>query len=90
MKKILNNETLTINGSGEQFRQFIYVKDLAKGNVACLHENAKNQIININGNEKITVLDIVKNIESISGIDFLSLPADDAETSLEKQVSKGW
>ena len=32
----------------------------------------------------------IDKIESISGIDFLSLLADDAETSLEKQVSKGW
>lgn len=65
LSKILNNEEITIHGDGSQTRQFIYVKDLARGCVACLHKNAKNQIINLEGNEIVSVLDIVRNLEKV-------------------------
>ena len=63
--KILNNEEITIHGDGSQTRQFIYVKELAEGCAACLYEKAKNQIINLNGREKISVIGIVENLENI-------------------------
>ncbi|MGH2575746.1 MAG: NAD-dependent epimerase/dehydratase family protein [Ignavibacteria bacterium] len=62
---ILNNKEITIHGNGSQTRQFIYVKNLAEGNAACLKLEAENQIFNINGREKISVLDIVKTLEEI-------------------------
>ncbi len=63
--KILNGGEITIHGSGSQTRQFIYVKDLAEGNVLCLKPEAENQVFNINGREVISVLDIVKTLEKI-------------------------
>ena len=63
--KILSGGEITIHGSGSQTRQFIYVKDLAEGNVFCLKPEAENQIFNINGREVISVLDIVKTLEKI-------------------------
>jgi len=65
IKRILKNETITIHGDGSQYRQFIYVKDLAEGNVACLKENARNEIFNLNGKEKVTVLQVVQALERI-------------------------
>lgn len=65
IKRILKNETITIHGDGSQYRQFIYVKDLAEGNVACLKEDARNEIFNLNGNEKVTVLQVVQALERI-------------------------
>ncbi len=65
LSRILNGEEITIHGDGSQTRQFIYVKDLAKGCAACLNENAKNEIINLEGNEVISVLNIVRNLEKI-------------------------
>jgi UDP-glucose 4-epimerase len=65
IKRILKNETITIHGDGGQYRQFIYVKDLAEGNVACLQENARNEIFNLNGTEKVTVLQVVQALERI-------------------------
>lgn len=67
INKILNNEPITIHGDGSQTRQFIYVKDLAAGNYACLLPEAENEIFNINGLQKISVLDIVKTLEQIIG-----------------------
>ena len=65
LSRILNGEEITIHGDGSQTRQFIYVKDIASGCVACLNEKAKNEIINLEGREVISVLDIVRNLEKI-------------------------
>ncbi|MFI5144239.1 MAG: NAD-dependent epimerase/dehydratase family protein [Ignavibacteria bacterium] len=65
INKILNNDEIMIHGDGSQTRQFIYVRDLAEGNASCVKDEAKNQIFNINGREKIRVIDIVTALEEI-------------------------
>ena len=65
INKILNDEEITIHGDGSQIRQFIYVKDLAEGNVCCIKQKAENGIFNINGREKISVIQIVRTLEEI-------------------------
>lgn len=67
LRKLLNNEAITIHGDGSQTRQFIYVKDLARGNVACAQQQAANEIFNINGTKKISVVQIVATLETILG-----------------------
>jgi UDP-glucose 4-epimerase len=67
IRRILNGETIRIHGDGSQYRQFIYVKDLAEGNVACLQPAARNEVFNLNGKEKITVLQVVQTLERILG-----------------------
>ncbi len=67
IRRILNDETITIHGDGSQYRQFIYVRDLAEGNAACLADAGKNQIFNLNGQEKVTVLQVVAALERILG-----------------------
>jgi len=61
----LKGKPLFIFGKGDQFRQFLYVTDLAIGNVAALNEKAKNQIYNITGIEKITVKRIAETIQQL-------------------------
>lgn len=67
IRRILRDEPITIHGDGSQSRQFIYVKDLAKGNVACVNPEAENQVFNINGKQSISVLQIVRTLEKILG-----------------------
>jgi UDP-glucose 4-epimerase len=67
IRKLLKDETITIHGEGSQTRQFIYVKDLARGNAACIQPAATNEIFNINGREQISVVQIVRTLESILG-----------------------
>jgi UDP-glucose 4-epimerase len=67
IKKILTGGEITIHGTGSQTRQFIYVKDLAEGNVSCLKTEAENRIFNINGREVISVIEIVRTLEKILG-----------------------
>ncbi|MBE2228342.1 MAG: NAD-dependent epimerase/dehydratase family protein [Ignavibacteria bacterium] len=65
--KILKGEEITIHGTGSQTRQFIYVRDLAEGNVSALKSAGENEIFNINGREVIKVIDIVTTLEEILG-----------------------
>ncbi len=67
IRRISRDEPITIHGDGSQSRQFIYVKDLARGNAACLNPAAEDQIFNLNGKKRISVVQIVKTIEDILG-----------------------
>jgi UDP-glucose 4-epimerase len=67
IQRIARGEPITIHGDGSQSRQFIYVKDLARGNAACLNPAAENQIFNLNGKKRISVIQIVRTLEEILG-----------------------
>jgi len=67
VRKAINKEPLTINGSGKQYRNFVYVEDLAEGNVLALKEAAKNQIYNLDGTIPITIKEVAEAIKSILG-----------------------
>lgn len=67
VKKALNGEPLTLAGDGSQFRKFIYVEDLAEGNVLALKTIAKNKIYNLDGKEKISIKQIAETIQKILG-----------------------
>lgn len=65
LRKLLAGEPIVIHGDGSQTRQYIYVKDLARGVAACLSPAATNQVFNLNGREKISVLEIVRTLEEL-------------------------
>jgi len=67
VRKAMNGESLTIAGDGSQFRKFIYVEDLAEGNVLGLKGIAKNKIYNLDGREKVTIKQIAETIKKILG-----------------------
>ena len=67
IRRIVRGEPITIHGDGSQTRQFIYVKDLARGNAACTNPAAENQIFNLNGKKQISVIQIVRTLEEILG-----------------------
>lgn len=61
VKKALNGEPLTIMGDGSQYRNFIYVEDLAMGNVAALQDIAKNQTYDLEGMRPVTIKEVAEN-----------------------------
>jgi UDP-glucose 4-epimerase len=67
VKKALAGESLVIFGDGSQYRNFIYVEDLADGNVACMADNAKNQTYNLEGKRPITVKEVAETIKKLIG-----------------------
>ncbi len=62
LRKALNNEPLTIAGKGSQFRNFIYVRDLAEAHVLAMKDEAVNQTYNLEGRRKVTVLEVAEGI----------------------------
>lgn len=89
VKKALNGEPITVAGNGSQYRKFVYVEDLAEGNVLALKNIAKNKIYNLDGKEKITIKQVVETIQKILGkAEIEYIPARSGDFS-GKEVSSG-
>lgn len=67
LRKALNGEALTVSGKGDQFRKFIYVSDLASAHVLAMGDHAANQTFNLEGTERVTVLDVAQGIRNLVG-----------------------
>lgn len=67
IKKALNGEPLTIAGKGNQYRNFIYVRDLADAHVKAMSKDAINQTYNLEGPRKVTVLEVAEGIRKNIG-----------------------
>ena len=67
IKKALNGQPLTISGRGEQYRNFIYVKDMAEAHVLAMKDSAVNQTYNLEGQRKVTVLEVAEGIKKLLG-----------------------
>jgi len=63
----LKGEPLVIYGDGNQYRNFIYVEDLAQGNVAALKEVAKNQTYNLEGLRPVSIKEIAETVKRVVG-----------------------
>jgi len=97
VRKALNGELLTIQGDGSQYRNFIYVEDLAEGNVAALAEVAANQTYNLEGIRPVTIKEIADTVRSLVGdvpIEYKEeRPGDYAGRSVSSDKAKrelGW
>lgn len=76
VKKAIHGEPLTIAGDGNQFRKFVYVEDLAEGNVLALKPVAANKVYNLDGKERITIRQVAETIRDILGdVKIVSVPA---------------
>ena len=67
LKKALEGEPLTVAGKGEQYRKFVYVRDLAEAHVLAMSDEAKNEIYNLEGPRKVTVLEVAERIRDHVG-----------------------
>ena len=85
VRRALNGEPLTIMGDGSQYRNFIYVEDLAEGNVAVMRAEASNQTYNLEGMRPITIKEVaetVKKLVSNVKIEYKEARAGDYEGKL--------
>jgi len=60
INKLLKNEPLTVFGDGEQKRDFVYVKDVAKATVLAMEKDIGSQKINVGSGKVFSVNDFVK------------------------------
>jgi UDP-glucose 4-epimerase len=98
LKKAFAGEPLTIAGQGGQFRRFVYVRDLANAHILGMGAVAENKTYNLEGAEKVTVLQVAENVQRLVGDNVKIVfgperPGDFAgrEVSAEKaQRELGW
>jgi UDP-glucose 4-epimerase len=62
VRRALQGLPLVVHGEGQQFRHFVYVEDLAAGNVAALQEAAVNRTFNLAGDRAVTVREIAETV----------------------------
>lgn len=53
--KMKRNEDITIDGDGEQTRDFVYVTDIAETCLRAIESDVKNEIINVSTNKAISI-----------------------------------
>lgn len=60
IQKLLDQSTVTIHGDGKQTRDFIFVKDIARANIAASEQSgADGQVVNICSGKPISITDLV-------------------------------
>ncbi len=85
--KMLNNESITIFGDGNQTRDFTYIEDIVRENMEILDtDKADGKVMNIGSGNRISVNDLAKNLKENIGSSSVILYAEtqkgDAEHTL--------
>jgi UDP-glucose 4-epimerase len=68
LRMALDGETITVHGDGSQFRNYVYVEDLADAHVLALSDAAENEVFNLEGAEPITIRRVTEAIRDTLGI----------------------
>ena len=63
LKKAFDGKPLTLSGDGSQYRNFIYVEDLADAHIMALNDKAENEILNLEGMRRISIKEIAETID---------------------------
>src|SRR6266540_5653913 len=67
IRRALAGESLTVTGKGDQYRKFVYVRDMAEAHLLAMKGVAANQTYNLEGPRKVTVLEVAEGIRSALG-----------------------
>ena len=63
----ITDKPLVVTGNGSIYRNFLYVTDHARGNRLALSEKAKNQIINLEGAQSISIKNVAERVQELHG-----------------------
>ncbi len=92
--RLLHGQPCVIHGSGEQSRDFTYVKNVVTANLLAMEtEKANNHTINIGSGERITVNELARKIAGILGVSIepvhdASLPGESLHTHADISLAK--
>lgn len=70
VRQALEGKTNTVHGDGSQFRNYVYVDDLADAHLAAMSGKAENEVFNLKGPEPITIRRIAEEIRDLLGAPF--------------------
>tara|TARA_R110002153_G_scaffold13431_2_gene49974 strand:+ start:6532 stop:7422 length:891 start_codon:yes stop_codon:yes gene_type:complete len=81
LSKFISNailgKPLVVSGNGNIYRNFLYVTDHARGNRLALSEKAKNQIINLEGAQSISIKNVAERVQELHGKEVKILYTDE-------------
>jgi UDP-glucose 4-epimerase len=67
IRKALKGEPILIQGDGSQYRNYVYIDDLARAHVLAMSAQAENQVYNLEGSEKISITEVARTIDKVLG-----------------------
>lgn len=67
VRKAVAGEPLTVHGDGKQYRNFLYIDDLAEAHLLALRPEAENQVYNLEGPTPVSVREVAESIRRILG-----------------------
>jgi UDP-glucose 4-epimerase len=70
VRQALEGTTNAVNGDGSQFRNYVYVDDLADAHLGALSGDAENEVFNLKGPEPITIRRIAEEVRDLLGAPF--------------------
>jgi UDP-glucose 4-epimerase len=65
--KALKGEPIVIQGDGSQYRNYVYIDDLARAHLLAMSARAENQVYNLEGAKRISIRDIATAINKVLG-----------------------
>jgi UDP-glucose 4-epimerase len=68
VRMALDGDPITVHGDGSQFRNYVYVEDLADAHVLALSDEAENEVFNLEGAEPVTIRRVTEAIRDSLGI----------------------
>jgi UDP-glucose 4-epimerase len=68
LERIRNELPPKINGDGTQFRDFVYVEDVADANIMSMQSEIDHEFFNVGTNTSMTILDLANIIIKFSGL----------------------
>ena len=76
-----------VNGDGTQFRDFVYVEDVADANIMSMDSNINHGFYNVGTNTSITILDLAKTIIKSSGLDIQPIFGPALKGDVQKTIA---
>jgi UDP-glucose 4-epimerase len=67
VRMALAGETITVAGDGHQFRNYVYVEDLAEAHVLALDPAARGEVFNLEGPQPVSIRAMVEALEAVLG-----------------------
>lgn len=70
IRSLLSGEEMKIFGSGDQTRDFTYVKDVVRANMLAAEAKAPSEVYNVGGGSRVSLNETIKTLEGIVGSKF--------------------
>ena len=76
-----------INGDGTQFRDFVYVEDVADANIMSMDSEVNHEFFNVGTNTSITILELAKTIIESAGLNMEPIFGPALKVDVQKTIA---